>query len=52
MSRCITFAAGLLTGVYIAQTYKIPTLYVIVKNSITKLSECEQTDSTNNNKKP
>lgn len=50
MSRCIAFVAGLLTGAYISQTYKIPKVSVMVKTAITKLSEYEQKDSTSNDK--
>tara|TARA_B110000908_G_C10157126_1_gene404153 strand:+ start:494 stop:631 length:138 start_codon:yes stop_codon:yes gene_type:complete len=42
MSRLITFAVGLLTGAYVAQTYNIPKVNVMAKTIITKISEYEK----------
>ena len=41
MSKCFVFVTGLISGVYIAQTYKIPKVSTIVKKIFTKISEYE-----------
>lgn len=51
MSKCFLFVAGLLTGAYVAQTYKIPKVTTLFREFYTKVSEYElQDDNSSKNK--
>ncbi len=41
MSKWVSFVAGLLTGVYVSQTYKIPKVTTMITSVITRVSEYE-----------
>jgi hypothetical protein len=42
MSQCITFITGLITGMYVAQTYPCPKVSVIITKVCNKLSEFDK----------
>ena len=44
MSKCFVFCAGILTGAYIAQNYKIPKVTTMVESVYKKISEYEKKD--------
>lgn len=42
MSKSFSFIIGIVTGIYISQTYKIPNVSLLVKDSLKKISEYEK----------
>ena len=50
MSKFFTFIAGILTGAYIAQSYNVPSVSEICKNTFEKISEYEKNNKSWNKK--
>lgn len=50
MSKCFAFFTGLITGAYIAQTYKIPKVNTMIKEFFIKISEYELKNDNSSDK--
>jgi hypothetical protein len=44
MSKIVIFISGIITGAYIAQTYKIPLVQNVIKLTSQKITEYERKD--------